>query len=84
MAGRIVKHVKKALSVKPETKWAEEKTKLDAVREQHGSNCVLDDDPDYEEIRNNARIKSETRRAPHQPSERFNLRATLCMCLVYN
>ena len=48
---------------KATNKWAEEKPKLDAAREHRGIYSSLDDDPDYEEIMNNARRKLVSRRA---------------------
>ena len=44
-------------------KWAEEKHKLDAAREQRDMHIIPDDDPDYAEIMKNARRELEIRRA---------------------
>ena len=52
---------------KATNKWAEEKTKLDAAREQQGMYPSPDDEPGCEEIMNKARRKWEMRRASAMP-----------------
>ena len=57
----MINNVQK-LSAQSHKKWADEKPKLDAAREQRAIYFIPDEGPDYGEIMNNAR-KLEKRRA---------------------
>ena len=80
--GQIIQKVRSEKAIK---KWAEERPKLYAAREQRGIYFFRDDDPDHEEIVNNAKRKLEMRGVSDalqshstSRSKRFKLGATLC------
>ena len=70
LAGRLVKHVKKALSAKTQIRGQKKNAKLDAARERRAIYTVLDEDLVYEEIMNSARRTLEIRRASANPLQK--------------